>query len=28
MDLFYVNNWSFLFDLKIILDTLKMMFKG
>lgn len=28
LDLFYVNNWSFLFDLKIILDTVKMMFKG
>jgi len=27
LDLFYVNNWSFMFDLKIIFDTVRMLFK-
>jgi exopolysaccharide biosynthesis polyprenyl glycosylphosphotransferase len=28
LDLFYVNNWSFLFDIKIIYDTVRMILRG
>jgi putative colanic acid biosynthesis UDP-glucose lipid carrier transferase len=27
-DIFYIENWSFLLDLKIIVQTVLMMFKG
>ncbi|MFM7079449.1 MAG: undecaprenyl-phosphate glucose phosphotransferase [Bacteroidota bacterium] len=28
LDLFYVNNWTFLFDIKIIYDTVRMILRG